>query len=51
MGGLFTSTTVATVTAAGNSTFESIPYLSFLWKIALGIFVGYIIVAYVTKHS
>jgi len=51
MGALITSTTMATITSAGNASFQAIPWLNFAWSLGIGVFVGYVVMVYVSKHS
>ena len=51
MGQLFTSSSMAGVVSAGNSTFSSIPWIGWVFALVLGVFVGYCILAYVMRHA
>lgn len=51
MGALVNSSTMASIVSSGNSTYDSIPWIGFTFKLVLGIFVGYIVIAYVIRHS
>lgn len=48
---LFTSTSMASVVSSGNSTFDSIPWIGWIFALVMGLFVGYCILVYVTRHA